>query len=416
MCTLSLAYFLFFNMKNQKGFVWLPILLALLALVVVGGAAYDYVQFHQNSAPQAVACTQEAKICPDGSSVGRTGPNCAFAACPQTQSATSSGQPASKTNVTQATNNALVFKQSAPLKIYATSGAGTAGTDVAVDFGDGAPLVLVFNDSDTASPDNSICGEGWDFVCTTSHTYAQAGTYTIKIVHASGCSMSTGTCSSTESEISRQTISVSGQTNNPTVSVANMSQYTDADFGFSFWYPSNWTVTQGSVQYTNYFLGGTISKQLNVIGPTQKIAISEYSSPNMSIADESGGGPNRACPAASCDTVRYFFDPSVHAWIYDYPNEVGQQHQTGIDTLADVSNNTMGGLHIFAGSARFGADSIVPLSADNFLVVTEVDAGGTDQAALVKTIVTTDPSVATPVSAAEQVAAIQAEKAAYAGQ
>jgi hypothetical protein len=28
------------------------------------------------------ACTQEAKICPDGSSVGRTGPNCAFAPCP----------------------------------------------------------------------------------------------------------------------------------------------------------------------------------------------------------------------------------------------------------------------------------------------------------------------------------------------
>jgi len=27
-------------------------------------------------------CTQEAKLCPDGSSVGRTGPNCAFAACP----------------------------------------------------------------------------------------------------------------------------------------------------------------------------------------------------------------------------------------------------------------------------------------------------------------------------------------------
>lgn len=28
------------------------------------------------------ACTQEAKVCPDGSSVGRTGPNCTFAACP----------------------------------------------------------------------------------------------------------------------------------------------------------------------------------------------------------------------------------------------------------------------------------------------------------------------------------------------
>lgn len=28
------------------------------------------------------ACTQEAKLCPDGSYVGRTGPNCEFAACP----------------------------------------------------------------------------------------------------------------------------------------------------------------------------------------------------------------------------------------------------------------------------------------------------------------------------------------------
>jgi len=30
----------------------------------------------------AVACTMEAMICPDGSSVGRQGPNCEFAACP----------------------------------------------------------------------------------------------------------------------------------------------------------------------------------------------------------------------------------------------------------------------------------------------------------------------------------------------
>ncbi len=28
------------------------------------------------------ACTEEAKICPDGSAVGRTGPNCEFAPCP----------------------------------------------------------------------------------------------------------------------------------------------------------------------------------------------------------------------------------------------------------------------------------------------------------------------------------------------
>lgn len=34
---------------------------------------------------QQVACTEEAKICPDGSAVGREGPNCEFAACPTPQ-------------------------------------------------------------------------------------------------------------------------------------------------------------------------------------------------------------------------------------------------------------------------------------------------------------------------------------------
>jgi peptidoglycan hydrolase-like protein with peptidoglycan-binding domain len=34
-----------------------------------------------------VACTKEAKMCPDGSWVGRVGPSCAFAACPSTSGA-----------------------------------------------------------------------------------------------------------------------------------------------------------------------------------------------------------------------------------------------------------------------------------------------------------------------------------------
>jgi len=33
-----------------------------------------------------IACTMEAKICPDGSAVGRSGPNCEFAPCPGIQS------------------------------------------------------------------------------------------------------------------------------------------------------------------------------------------------------------------------------------------------------------------------------------------------------------------------------------------
>ena len=33
--------------------------------------------------PTPVACTEEAMVCPDGSSVGRTGPNCEFSDCPR---------------------------------------------------------------------------------------------------------------------------------------------------------------------------------------------------------------------------------------------------------------------------------------------------------------------------------------------
>jgi hypothetical protein len=43
-----------------------------------------------NQAPPAkpVACSQEAKQCPDGSYVGRSGPNCEFAACPEPKATT----------------------------------------------------------------------------------------------------------------------------------------------------------------------------------------------------------------------------------------------------------------------------------------------------------------------------------------
>lgn len=37
---------------------------------------------YPSSSPTGAACTLEAKVCSDGSSVGRTGLNCEFAACP----------------------------------------------------------------------------------------------------------------------------------------------------------------------------------------------------------------------------------------------------------------------------------------------------------------------------------------------
>ena len=79
-------------MNNQKGIGVLGIILVFAGIIVIGlgsGMGLRYYQDRiskkpdtQTSINQPVACTQEAKICPDGSSVGRTGPNCEFAECP----------------------------------------------------------------------------------------------------------------------------------------------------------------------------------------------------------------------------------------------------------------------------------------------------------------------------------------------
>ncbi|MFZ2253173.1 MAG: Gmad2 immunoglobulin-like domain-containing protein [Minisyncoccia bacterium] len=62
-----------------------------IILVVCGISAFVAIFILTQTPVEAPphACTLEAKICPDGSSVGRTGPQCEFAECP-TQNATSS--------------------------------------------------------------------------------------------------------------------------------------------------------------------------------------------------------------------------------------------------------------------------------------------------------------------------------------
>ena len=55
-----------------------------IAAIVIGGILYLIYPtpkvYHAPNEP--VACTADAKLCPDGSYVGRTGPNCEFSPCP----------------------------------------------------------------------------------------------------------------------------------------------------------------------------------------------------------------------------------------------------------------------------------------------------------------------------------------------
>lgn len=53
----------------------------LLLLILVVGRSF-YLTLAYPDREQSLPCTMEAQICPDGSSVGRQGPKCEFAACP----------------------------------------------------------------------------------------------------------------------------------------------------------------------------------------------------------------------------------------------------------------------------------------------------------------------------------------------
>ncbi len=61
---------------------------ALVALVVLASlGAIGVIIVNQRAVDEAVPCTKEARMCPDGSSVGRMGPSCEFAPCPGTGNA-----------------------------------------------------------------------------------------------------------------------------------------------------------------------------------------------------------------------------------------------------------------------------------------------------------------------------------------
>ena len=63
----------------NKIFFYLAI--AFIIVVASAFATYKFISSKVNKNEQ-VFCTMEAKLCPDGSYVGREGPKCEFAECP----------------------------------------------------------------------------------------------------------------------------------------------------------------------------------------------------------------------------------------------------------------------------------------------------------------------------------------------
>ncbi len=66
--------------KNGSPVVTIAIILGVVSLLAIAAYAIGTIYTGKTAGP--VVCTMDAKICPDGSSVGRTGPNCEFEECP----------------------------------------------------------------------------------------------------------------------------------------------------------------------------------------------------------------------------------------------------------------------------------------------------------------------------------------------
>ena len=57
------------------------IIVFILILTLTVGIYFYYSSYSRQE--ESIGCTMDAKICPDGSAVGRSGSNCEFEACPE---------------------------------------------------------------------------------------------------------------------------------------------------------------------------------------------------------------------------------------------------------------------------------------------------------------------------------------------
>lgn len=181
--------------------------------------------------------------------------------------------------------------------------------------------------------------------------------------------------------------------NSQPTSVAGMTEYVGADF--SFWYPDSWTVQQITKA------GGGVMNSLSLYGPTGSdvMDIDEIKPINGTLSNY----------IDNQDTESYYFDSSTGVWTYS-------QTSFGKTTTspAPIALTTIGGLHVFTFSG-LTSDDIIPLSATTFVTVSDT-SDTYDVRPLARTVVATNPNVATPIPTAQQIAVIQAEANAYGAQ
>ncbi len=125
-----------------KSLKWIKFSIPAILLLVILVLSGIYLFLNSN---KQVACTTEAKLCPDGSSIGRTGPNCEFSKCPETTpTSTTTVTPPITSNWKTYNLSGITFKLPQNWKEYEIGGPGHPYD------------VHLFATSSNASPDKNL--------------------------------------------------------------------------------------------------------------------------------------------------------------------------------------------------------------------------------------------------------------------
>ena len=361
-------------MGFHRGFVWLPILIVLGLIVAgaaVGGGLY---WFEQQTTPSPTPVVQLATTTLQTPSASSAAP-AEIATIDAATLSTTPGNPV----ITGTASSNIPYVQIAIIQI---TGSSTALDQPGVIYG-----AAVYQ----SGPIKIINGR-WSVSVS---TYIPSGNYRVDVYDPDGAPA-----------LVKGVLRISSP---EATSVPGMSEYTDSSFGFSFWYPSGWTINQvGPIM--QQFSGGTVVKELSIASSHgRSITIDEVAFPSSSLTTGDAG----------C-TATYAFDTASNGWTQTISECDGATNTPTPYSPTGVT--TMGGLITFASQAGLSTVfRIVPLSwssAQKSLVITGENTGfyRGQEIPLVDTIAATDPSVATPVSAAQQQATIEAEQQAYENQ
>ncbi|HTY39845.1 MAG TPA: MliC family protein [Candidatus Paceibacterota bacterium] len=114
-------------------------LIGLVIVIVAVGTALLRPDLVRRAQEQQQPCPADAKICPDGSSIGRTGPNCEFAACPGEATGTQPISGANSSTMPSAAANDVMFVCGGGNSIHATF---YAANRVTLQLSDGRMMTL----------------------------------------------------------------------------------------------------------------------------------------------------------------------------------------------------------------------------------------------------------------------------------